>query len=332
MTVHLDIEADRKGKPIRIFGTVENQFALAGDWLRGNLHCHLEEGRWVDSAAAIYRDIGYDFLAGMDHDKCVPPDDPGELLVVPGAEMSPGHLLVFGLEDVSGLRVQAKDRASATAEIISLAKQQGAVAFLAHPFWGGWSWEELRLLCDAGLDGMEVVNSSKWKVGDTIYSDQMWHLMLDKDTFLAATGGDDAHGPAGVADGEGMQAIARSRLGWTGVLATDRSVEGVLDALGQGRTYASEGPEFRSIEMSSDGKLTVRCSPCVACHFRGRERGYGGRSSFAPDEQGVAEDFVFDFAINGYRVRDHLIVVLEDEMRRKAWLSPLRLDLSIESR
>ncbi len=332
MIVHLDIDGERKEKLIRISGTVDNQFALAGRWLRGNLHCHLEEGRWVDSAAGIYRDLGYDFLAGMDHDKTTPPDAPGELLVIPGAEMSPGHLLVFGLDDVSFLRARAGERAESTAEMIVRAKEEGGSCYLAHPLWGGWTREELEILCDAGLDGMEIVNSSNWKSGDTVSSDQLWHMMLDPTTTLSAIGGDDAHGPDNVRDGDGIQAIARARLGWTGVLAEEASVRGVLDALRAGRTYASEGPEFRSVELRPDGKLIVRCSPCVACHFRGRQRGYGGRSAFAPDEQGVAEEFVFDFAINGYRVKDHLIVILEDESRRKAWLSPLRLDLSIQAR
>lgn len=326
--VKLDLRGERKGTPVKITGTVGNPFAVSGQWLRGNLHVHLH--RWEDSAAGHYRRLGHDFIAAMDHDRIVPPAETEGLLVLPGAEMSPGHLLVFGLDDYASLAVAGVDRLAATERMIRQAAAAGGVSFLAHPLWSRWEWEELRRLGEAGLNGLEVVNSTTtWGHADTGQADQLWHRLLSPHWRPAATGGDDAHGPDALAGGSPLLDLRRGRLGWTGILARERTVAGLLEGLRAGRSYASEGPSFRAVEMHPDGRLVVRCSPCVACHFRGGQTGYGGRTVFAPQGGLTAEEFVFDFASCGYRVKDNLVVVLEDAQRRKAWLSPLSLDLEI---
>lgn len=324
------LEGERKGTPVRVEGTVQNQFAAAGRWLRGTMHCHLE-GAWVDRAPEAYREMGYDFMPGMDHSHgVVKLKDVKGLTVIPGAELGPGHLLVYGLDDVSFLSSGAggENRLDRTVKMIRLAAEKGGLPFLAHPLWSGWRWEELRALCEAGLCGLEVICGPE-SPGDTGHADQLWHQLLAPGVLLAAIGGDDTSGPEGLAEKGRPGGRYRRDLAWTGVLAADSSPAGVLEAIRRGRTYASTGPEFHSVALQADGKLVVRCSPCAACHFRSRQAGYGGTSVYAPGDPGTAEVFVFDFARSAFRARDHLVVILEDGRKRKAYLSPLKLDLRI---
>ncbi len=326
--VQFSIDGERKGKPVKLQGIVDNPFAVSGHWLRGNLHCHLKG--WTEEAPDRYRELGYDFIAAMDHDQIVMPEPREDMIFLPGAEMSPGHLLVFGVNDMDDIKAEDGDRFPATLRMIRATAECDGLSFLAHPLWSGWTFAGLRGLCEAGLDGIEVLNATCWGSGDTVCSDQLWHGLLSPANRLAAIAGDDAHGPGHLVGDTPKAARQRSRLAWTGVLARERTAEAVLEALRTGRTYASEGPVFHGVDLRPDGKLTVRCSPCVACHFRGKQLGYGGRSIFPPDDREVAEEFVFDFAVTGYRVKDHLVIILEDEQRRKAYLSPLRLDYTVQ--
>ena len=73
-TVAFDLEGMKKTQPVRVVGAVSNQFAVPGVWLRGNLHNHLDvpgKPEWLSGALEHYRQRGYDFMAGMDHDKIV---------------------------------------------------------------------------------------------------------------------------------------------------------------------------------------------------------------------------------------------------------------------
>ena len=88
--VRLDIPGTHKRRSIHITGTIHNQFAIPGVWLRGTLHCHLgghRRAEWVAAAGEHYRRLGYDILAGMDHEMIVPVDPGHDMLAVPGAEV-----------------------------------------------------------------------------------------------------------------------------------------------------------------------------------------------------------------------------------------------------
>ncbi len=330
----LSIDGMAKQRPVRLTGTIRNPFAVPGMWLQGNLHSHLDrpgKPEWRSGAADHYRRMGYDFIGGMDHNQIVDLGEPANLVIVPGAEMSsPGHLLALGIRSLPQLDKPA-DPDDGMVAMIEAVKAAGGIAVLAHPFKSGYTWEALRRFCAAGLDGIEVVNSNvRGKGADSGRADQLWHNLLREGWPLLALGNDDAHGPHEDADRSGWGGIPH--IAWTGVLAEDISAQGVLDAIRAGRTYASEGPRIKALSCTPDGKLTVRCSPCVACHFRATGGGLGGSSVYPPDGQGVDDIFVFDFAVSGYRVRERLIVVLQDEHGRRAWTSPIQVDIDITDR
>jgi len=79
-------------------------------------------------------------------------------------------------------------------------------------------------------------------------------LQLGATPFAIAT--DDSHYPG-----------QDSRLGWTMVLAAERSAAAVVDALLHGRAYGSCGPEIREIETEGD-VTEVRCSPARSVRLR----------------------------------------------------------------
>ena len=329
--VQLDISGTRKGKDIRVKASIRNQFAIQGIWLRGTLHCHLGERRrpeWTAGAPEHYRRLGYDFLAGMDHDEIVNLDPPPGMVVVPGAEISgPGHVLAYGLDEPLKPDPEG-DRTERTASTIRRIKEGGGIAVLAHPMKSGYTWEQLNKLCDAGLDGLEILNSNvRGKGADVGRSDQIWHMLLRAGRSLVALGNDDAHGPHEELPEDGSGGL--SRAGWTGILAREFSVPGILEAIREGRIYASEGPRVGGIEFRDDGRLIVSSSPCVACHFRSAGGGRGGSSVYPGRDQGTSEKFVFDFGVTGYRVQDRLVIILEDASGRRAWVSPISLKLEI---
>ncbi len=266
--------------------------------------------------------------AGWPH-MVVPVGSPPDMLVVPGAEISgPGHVLAFGLEEIPQPE-RGGDMAENTATTIRRIKEAGGIAVLAHPIRSGYTWKDLDLFCEAGLDGMEVLNcSARGSGGDAGRSDQIWHLLLRDGRSLIALGTDDAHRPHEDLASTGWGGV--SHAAWTGVLAREFSVRGILEAMREGRTYASEGPEIVGIEFREDGKLVVSSSPCVACHFRSVGGRSGGSSVFPPQGEAFAERFVFDFAVAGYRLQDRLVIVLEDALGRRAWVSPIRLSLTME--
>lgn len=329
-----ELDGWKKKQPVRIKGVVHNQFGVPGKWLKGNLHNHLDRPgneKWLADAVEHYHQLGYDFIAGMEHDRIVDVSPRPDLVVVPGAEVSgPGHTLVFGLDElpVVDARGEACQRMAA---LIRSVKQKGGMTFLAHPFKSGYSWSDLKLLCGAGLDGIEVVNSNvRGKIADSGRADQIWHNLLREGESLIAIGGDDAHGHHEDIGSLGWGGF--SHMAWTGLLAGEFSSAGILEALRAGRTYASEGPRIRGISCSDDGKMKVSCTPCVSCHFRSVGGSWGGASVF-PDEDAAASDrFVFDFATSGYRIQDRLVVVLQDEYGRRAWTSPIRADIQFFDR
>jgi hypothetical protein len=153
-------------------------------------------------------------------------------------------------------------------------------------------------------------------------------MLLREGRSLIALGNDDAHGPH--EDLTNSESGLVSRAGWTGVLAREFSVSGILNAIREKRTYASEGPQFRGIEFREDGRLIVSSSPCVACHFRSVGGGKGG--SVYPVSQGAetSEQFVFDFGVAGYRIQEGLVIVLEDAFGRRAWTSPISINLTLQ--
>ena len=229
-----------------------NPFATPGNWLRCALHAHTtaSDGEAPPSAlAAHYARAGYDVLATTDHWN-VTAIESDEILVIPSSELNAslpngrdGHVLAFGIDRVPERREPFPSLAAA-AEWIDSA---GGVAYLAHPRWTGAGVTEM--LDAPGVCGIEVFNAgcelecSRGLAGD------YWDNVLSHGRRCFGLATDDSHMPG-----------FDSGHAWTLVRTEERSAPAVIDALREGRFYASHGRDHRrrGQQLSHGNHVTVR--------------------------------------------------------------------------
>ena len=319
--------------------TEGNPFDVDGVWLKSAFHTHTarSDGE-LDPAAHVrhHEWMGFDVVAITDHWTLTHEPSTDHILVITGAELAAdpygealadSEILAIGISDIP--EDPGGDRAkwgpidaytyktfpdlSAAARCIA---DQGGVSFIAHPYWSGMPLETLMAV--EGAHGIELFNSSAHRENARGDSSYVWDLCLDRGKRFWAFGTDDCHYP-GFDIGDA----------WTMVRAAERSEGAVLEALRQGHTYASAGPQIRDITVDGS-ELEVRCSPARAVVMASRyETGWavmaGGRNRMEEarvlerDERGLVVRARFSPSIE----LPHRRVVIEDETGRKAWSNPI---------
>lgn len=245
-----------------------------GVWLRCALHAHSTEsdGDLAPRALmAAYEAAGFDVLAVTDHWRLTSVPSTPALLSLPAAELTadvekPGmtaDVLVYGIEavpdDPGGDRrnwmvneeEHWEQRTFASISCAAAyAREQGAVAFVAHPYWTGL--DAAPILDAEGVAGLEVYNASGETECGRGDSSMVWDAALERGRTLFGIATDDTH-------------VARLDVGraWTHVRAADRSPDAVVAALREGRFYASAGPTLHHVHRDG-AAIEVRCSPCRA--------------------------------------------------------------------
>jgi hypothetical protein len=112
------------------------------------------------------------------------------------------------------------------------------------------------VLAAPSLAGVEIWNGSAEVMQGNGLSTVHWDDVLQQGRLLGGVATDDCHEP-------GLD----SGFGWTWVLAAERSVEAVLEALRERRFYASAGPRLLEIEADAEG-VVVRCTGARAVRLR----------------------------------------------------------------
>lgn len=284
---------------------------LSGDftWLKGNLHTHttLSDGeRPPAEVIADYDRRGYDFLAISDHDTYVPPGEYQHLtnmVLLPGVEvtaMGP-HVLQIGIQE----RLEpVADRQ----RVLDAINARHGLAVFNHPNWE-WTFNHFpqELMQDLeGAIGLEVYNGVIERLEGTALASDRWDRLLSLGKWLWGFGNDDSHkaSDAGIA--------------WNVVQATERSPGAILDALRQGRFYASTGVEIDAVEV--DGRnVCVRARNAQRIRFLTRWGAIrasvdGSSADWAvPDDPQVASQWRY--------VR----VECYGEGGKMAWAQPIRL-------
>ncbi|HVD69896.1 MAG TPA: hypothetical protein VNG34_03480 [Actinomycetota bacterium] len=319
--------------------TEGNPFDVDGVWLKSAFHTHTarSDGE-LDPAAHVrhHEWMGFDVVAITDHWTLTHEPSTDHILVITGAELAAdpygealtdSEILAIGIseipEDPGGDRAKwgpidaytyktFPDLSAAARCIADL----GGVSFIAHPYWSGMPLETLMAV--EGAHGIELFNSSAQRENARGDSSYVWDLCLDRGKRFWAFGTDDCHYP-GFDIGDA----------WTMVRAAERSEAAVLEALRQGHTYASAGPQIR--DLTVDGtELEVRCSPARSVVMASRyETGWavmaGGRNRMEEarvlerDDRGLIVRARFSPSIE----LPHRRVVIEDETGRKAWSNPI---------
>ena len=232
---------------------------------KASLHNHTTTSDGLFPAevlARLFRDAGYDIFAVSDHHAANDISGiriPG-LTVLSGIELHPAgprnilwHILALGVPaDFPG--VYPTGRAA-----VAAAKAVGALVYVAHPADCGLRTEDILELGD--IDGIEIYNSGPRMIGRGI-SDEICDQLLDaglRPCRVIAT--DDCHDWTSFA------------LGWTMIAAPENTPAAVFDALRRGRFYATQGPEFHSIEFK-DGHFRATFTDAVSAVVIGN-RGLG---------------------------------------------------------
>lgn len=234
-------------------------FEQPGHWFKGNLHTHSTQSDGLlspDEVVSWYRCRGYDFVALSDHWFLTRGETLNQDFVTLSAAEVQGsryHLLSLGLSELPP-REWAEDPQS----VIDHLKAQGALCYIAHPYWTGQSSSSILAL--HGLDGLEVYNAVCEASKGTGYARVHWDDCLSAGRHFTGLAVDDSHWRH---DWEG--------IGYVMVRSQTLDEESILQALAQGHFYSSTGPVIEELRVTGSHhgqpELFVRCSPCQEIVF-----------------------------------------------------------------
>ena len=225
-----------------------------------NLHTHttLSDGlRSPDEVIARYRENGYDAIALTDHWVRGECRDGDGMTILGGAEYNIGrgdsakgvyHILGLGMtHDVDA------DQNATAQEVIDAVHAAGGLAVLAHPAWSLNTPEQILALRD--VDATEIYNSvSGVHFSRRPDSGLIVDMVASRGLYLPLIADDDAH----YYDNDAC-------VSWIMAEAEDNSERAILDAVKDGRFYATQGPE---VHLWIEGNEAVaRCSPACEIVF-----------------------------------------------------------------
>ncbi|MCC7147218.1 MAG: CehA/McbA family metallohydrolase [Phycisphaeraceae bacterium] len=224
--------------------------SFQGGWLKGNLHTHttISDGsRPRQEVIDDYAQRGYDFLMLSDHDVVTAESDYAALasrglILIPGNEITAHgpHLLHVHA------RARIEPDPLRQAVLSAVAADRG-FAIVNHP-----NWQEKFDHCPlakmsewVGYVGLEIYNGVISRLDGSAYALDKWDMLLSAGRRVWGFANDDSHAPGDVA------------LGWNVAYVTDRSTQGILDALIAGRFYASTGVVISDLRVERD-TITLR--------------------------------------------------------------------------
>jgi hypothetical protein len=231
------------------------RYATSGQWYKGSLHLHTNRSDGHLSTielVKLYAAAKFDFIAITDH-WCLPQFNGNRktlpLTVIDGIELdgfdNAGiyfHVLALG----ASLQLPTATRNFVKA--LQAARSQGALLIWAHPHWTGNSPREgLR----HNFDGVEIYNHSSHCENGSGYALSYWDRVLNRHPDFLGFATDDSHF---------IPEQQYWKGGWIMVNAAACTQEEILSNIRSGNFYASQGPEFKTIEYSKN-TVKVQTSP-----------------------------------------------------------------------
>lgn len=222
--------------PICVHSPYHNE---PGPWLKGNLHTHTTNSDGPHSpqdTIDAYAARGYGFLMLSDHDQFTDPAalDARGMALIPGNEITADgpHLL----------HVNARSRLAPNPDrqaVIDAVNADGGFVIFNHP-----NWEESFNHCPQekleawqGYAGIEIYNGVvSWLPGTPLATDR-WDRLLGQGRRLWGYAHDDNHKASDLG------------IAWNVVQAEPGDLAGVIDALRNGRFYASTGVVINRIAL-----------------------------------------------------------------------------------
>ncbi|MEM9104123.1 MAG: CehA/McbA family metallohydrolase [Pseudomonadota bacterium] len=302
----------------------DSMFAAPGRFFRGNLHTHSNRSDGVLSAEEVcrrYKTQGYDFIALTDHfigryDFPITDTKPfrdNQFTTILGAEIHSGamnngeiwHILAVGLpEDFERSNTpdfRVLDGQETGPEIARRAREAGAYVAVAHPQWSGMSLDDARSI-DAA-HAIEIYNHGCAVGSDRADGFHVLDLLLTEGRRLNLCATDDSH-----------FAEADHFGGWVMVKAQENHPDSLLQALKDGHSYSSQGPEFRNIAWNS-ASVEVESSSVASVIVQGR-----GSATSAVHGEAMTRTQV---PLGRLADLPWLRVTLVDHAGRRAWCNPV---------
>ena len=237
----------------------------ARQWYKGNTHAHTTNSDGdspPEYVAAWYRDAGYDFLVLSDHNVFTDPATLAHLtgpdfILIPGEEVTssfeaaPVHVNAL---NIPGL-VDARSGQSLTSTIqnnVDAIRDVGGVPHINHPnFQWAFGAEELaRVQRDKLLEifnGHPTVHNLGG--GGFPSMERIWDLLLTGGKEIYGIAVDDAHH----FQGEFQRSRANPGRGWVKVHARALEPLAIVEALEEGRFFASSGVDLDHVTVDDEG-------------------------------------------------------------------------------
>jgi len=288
-------------------------------WHKANLHTHTTESdgkRTPEEAIGLYKAAGYDILALTDHRKSGFGYEHDDFIVLRSIECNVSPYLSEGNEEtfhILGLNVpegfiQTEEVGGTDPNTVAKRiKDCGGFTVLAHPAWSLNTADHILNL--KGIDAVEIFNTvSGFPYNpDRQDSSAILDTVFNYGTFWPLFASDDTH-----------KYGAELCYAATMIQTDDFTAKGVLDAVKNGKSYATTGPRFIQVEIEN-GKIHVECSPCRGAVMITNHPWI--KDACQPAFGDLQTQFDFEFCENTRFVR----IMLIDDNGRKAWTNPVKL-------
>lgn len=280
-------------------------------FFKGNTHMHttLSDGAWTPAEAkTAYKAAGYDFIVITDHRKVGSTEDYEGMLVMSGAEYDYNfptqvlHITALLPDDKLGQLDWTKYDHNA---MIDLILQHGGAVIAAHPSWSLNTTDFLKSI--GSVCGAEVYNTFSgvpWNV-DRADSAILLDILAANGRVMNFVAADDTHRYTG-----------EQCRSYVMVQADECTPEAIIKAMNAGRFYASQGPEFVSVEVVED-KMIIRTSPVSRITFFSNVPWVAERTRTG---DGLTEHV---YPLQKHRGENWVRCEIVDENGNKAWLSPV---------
>lgn len=295
---------------------------------KANLHCHtnVSDGKHSpEKIKEMYKGQGYSIVAYTDHDIMIPHDDlnDDEFLALHGYEMEftgetkkdlshpTCHMCLIqrdpnNLKQVCWHREKYVTLGNAskykdqiifdenepdyerdhTPEVISkamqLGRENGFFVTYNHPTWSMENYQDYMNF--HGMHAMEMCNYSCYLDGHEEYNARVYDDMLRGGERIYCISADDNHNWC---PDEGPE--LDSYGAFTVIFAKELTYKAIMDALFEGKFYASQGPKIYSLTCEDD-KIHIKCSPARRIYLSTNGRRLQWRYSYDT----LLEEAVFD--------------------------------------
>lgn len=224
-------------------------------WFKGNMHIHTtasDGSLSPEGVVHLYRKHGFDFIAITDHNRLNYSSAIQEygrklgILVIPGAEMS----IKKGLQDLhyNAIGIESEPQAASDGSLdkrlstaIAEAEHQGALVTLNHPMYS-------RLIPSMveNTEGLRFLEIHNQQMHFDEYDEWFWDSLLADGKRVFGIAGDDLHYNVPSFTGSFIM-----------VCADELTSASIIEAMREGKFYASTGIKLRSVE-SSPSEIQVR--------------------------------------------------------------------------